>query len=259
MKKIFTMLTLAWAPFCFSQVLLIPSPDRNFDIYKANCQKQGYTCTTNFFLEQVQKQETPQFDLLIDELDYSSKEFRDGLSDRILKVIKTEMISVEQVEILLKLLEQAQAFTEAKKNKPFQMIEKQLQENLRFVQNEEIKELPAEYLIILKKAVPSKAGQKLQTGFLKMKLEKIKYNRAVSSSDFLVQGDCKNEVLHPIVQNLKWQMDREKACGFTEQIGRVSSTTSDFISKNKTSLMTVGIVAVGAALLLNNYEIQFAF
>jgi len=245
--------------FSYAQVLLVPSADRSFEAYKTNCEKPGYLCTTSFFLEQAQKQGTPQFDLLIDELDYSAKEFRENLPDRILKILKTEMISIDQVEILLKLIEQTEAFIEAKKLKTLQVIEKQLQENRSWAQADELKELPGEFLIVFKKALPLKNLRKFQTSFLKPKIDKIQFNLAPSSSESLASGDCKSEVMHSLIQNLKWQMDREHTCDFADQFSQVSSSTSNFVSQNKTTLITLGLVAIGAALLLNNYEFEVSF
>lgn len=256
MKSLFILFL---SSFSYAQVLLVPSADRGFETYKTNCEKPGYLCTTSFFLEQAQKQATPQFDLLIDEIDYSAKEFRENLPDRILKVLKSEMISIDQVEILLKLIEQTQIFMDAKKLKTLQAIEKQLQENRSWVQAEESKELPSEFIIVFKKALPLKDLRKFQTSFLKPKLDSVTFNRATSSTEYLAIGDCKSEVMHSSIQNLKWQMDREHTCDFADQFSQVSSSTSNFVSNNKTTLITVGLVAIGAALLLNNYEFEVSF
>lgn len=242
-----------------AEVLLVPSADRSFGLYKEACQKNGYTCTMNHHLAELQNQATPQFDLLLQDLDYSSPTFCEELATRILNILKTEMISVEQVEILLKILEQAQNFLTSQKTKPLLAIAKQLRENLQLIKSEEIKDLPAEFLVLFKKALPLATTTKIQTGFLKTKIEKIDFRKVLSSEELLITNTCDNENVHSSIQRIKWQSDRENVCRFSEQWDRVSSSTSHFISENKGTLITVGVIAIGTALLLNNYEVQIAF
>lgn len=257
----FVVLNLFFWPLAQAQaqVLLVPAKDVGFEKYKEQCTKTGYTCTTNYFLEQIQKQETPLFDSLLNDLDYSSAKFCDELPKRILKILKEEQISIEQVEMLQKLIEQAKEFSGTAALKQLQVIEKQIKDNRQLVQAENNVDLPESFLIVFKTALAVKSEKKFKADLFKLKTIRIEFNQTPETRQDLVMGDCQNEVLHSSIQDLKWQVVREKSCSFSEQFSRVSASTSNFISQNKTSLLVVGALAVGAAVLMHNYEVQFSF
>lgn len=242
-----------------AQTLLVPASDLAFEKYKEYCVKPGYICTMNSFYEQLQNQPTPLFDLLLNDLDYSSEKFSNELASRILIILKKEMISIEQVEILSKITSQVKDSMTPQKSKQLLAIEKQLNENIDLIKQENLIDFPESFSIVHKKAVSKKFEKKLNTDFFKTKSEHIHFNRALSSSEFLTTSDCGQEILHPSVQNEKWQVLREKACHFSEQFARASTHTVDFITENKNTLITVGLIAIGAAVLMNNYEVQFSF
>lgn len=254
MKFLLLLITLLGFQDLQAQVLLLPSPDRNFELYHEQCRKEGYLCTTNFLLETLQKRPTPHFDLLIEELDYSSKEFSNELANRALKILRAEMISTEQVEILIKILNQARSFVTTQNLKPLLAIEKQLQEDLDFVENSYLKELPAEFTVVFKKPVA-----KFQSAFLKEKIEKIKFTQTLSTQETLISGTCGNENVHSSIQGMKWQIDLENPCGFSKQIANLSRSSTAFVKENKNALLIGSVVAVGAVLLLNKYEVEVSF
>ena len=254
MKFLLMLISYLCAHTLHAQVLLLPTTDRNFELYREQCQKEGYLCTTNYLLDQLQKRPTPQFDLLLEELDYSSKEFCNELVTRSLKILRTEMISAEQAEILVKLLNQAKSFVNAQNLKPLQAIEKQLQEDLDLVQRTNLKELPAEFIVVFKKPV-----SRFQSGFLKDKIEKIHFIQSLSTHENLVSGICGNEQVHSAVQDIKWQIDRESSCGFSNQIANLSRSSTSFVKENKNALLVGSLIAVGAVILLNKYEVEVSF
>lgn len=254
MKFIFSLITFLSIEILHAQVLLVPPADRNFQIYRERCQKEGYLCTMNYLLGNLQKSATPQFDLLLEELDYSSKDFCNGLANRSLKILSTEMISTEQVEILIKLLNQAGNFVSPSALKPLQAIEKQLQEDLDFVQQKSLKELPADFIVVFKRPV-----SKFQSGFLKVKSEKIKFSQTLLTQENLVSGTCKDEAVHPSIQDINWQIDHEESCGLSNQIANLSRSSTTYVKENKNAFLIGSVIAVGAVLLLNKYEVEVSF
>lgn len=259
MKLLIILITYLCMPRAQAQVLLVPSADRDFEVYNEHCRKEGYFCTTKYFLETLQNSATPQFDLLIEELDYSSAEFCAQLASRSLRILKAEMISVEQVEILIKLLGQAKNFVGSQQVKSLQTIEFQLREHLDLVQKASLKELPAEFIVVFKKPLATHLAGKFQSAFLKEKIEKINFTQTLFSHESLALGNCGNENVHPSIQEIKWQIDHEKACGFSNQVTQISRASSNFIKENKNSLLVGSVIAIGAVLLLNKYEVQVTF
>ncbi len=244
--------------FCFqilnAQVLLVPTADRNFDNYLKQCQKEGYICTTTYMLERLVQQPTPQFDLLIEELDYSSKEFCNDLANRTLKILKTEMISIEQAEILIKVVNQAGNFVLPQFLKPLQVIEKQLQEDLDHVQKANLRDLPDEFTVVFKKPV-----RIFKSNFLKEKTEKIKFTQTLTTQENLISGSCGNEKIHSTIQDVKWQIYSEDSCGLSYQLANFSKSSSIFVKENKKAFLIGSVIAIGAVILLNKYEVEFTF
>lgn len=259
MKLLCTLIAFFFFHSLQAQVLLLPTADRHFELYREQCQKEGYLCTTNFLLDTLQKLPTPQFDLLLEELDYSSKEYCNGLTKRVLNILKTEMISIEQVEILIKLLGQAKSFVASQNLKSLQAIEVQLQEDLALVQKVNLKELPAEFIVVFKKPLPLNLHSKFRSTFLKEKSERIKFTQALLQQENLVSGACGNENIHSSVQDVKWQIDHENTCGFSSQVVNLSRSSANFVKENKNSLLIGSVLAISAVLLMNKYEVEFSF
>lgn len=259
MKYFATLILMLFSSNLFAQVLLVPTPDRDFNSYSESCQKQGYLCTTTFFSEQLKEKETLQFDLLLEDLDYSSKEFCSELPNRILKILKTEMISLEQVEVILKLIEQAKNFSSLQQTKSLHVIETQLQEDLATIKKATLIPLPAAFIMIFKKPIPSNLASQFKNRFIKYKIETINFALAPSSSENLVLSYCKDEKIHPAISDIKWQIDSESSCGITSQFSKFSESSSNFIKENRTVLIIGSAIAIGATILFNKYDIQLSF
>lgn len=259
MKFFIIFWILNFYQFSKADTILVPDLNVSFELYKEHCAKPGYICTTNFNLERIQNQSTPQFDLLLNDLDYLSENFRKDLAGRSLNILKNEMLSVEQIEILLKLLEQAQDFSSGDKIKQLQTIKRQLEETLQLLQNNPLPELTESFFVVFKRPTSEKNFKKIDQQTLRIKAAKIDFNRDSETRLAFVQGQCELAQVHSLFQNEKWLIDSNQNCHFSQTITKAATLTSEFVQEHKTALVITGLAAVGAALLLKNYDVQFSF
>ena len=253
------ILILFFSSVAFSQVILLPDQTIDFKKYQTACSKEGYICTMKYNLGQVEQMETPKFNELINQLDYSSETFRNDFIPNFFRIAKDESLSIEQIEILQKIIDQLKQFSDTQRQKQFTFVENQLGELVTLVKAAELSDLPAEYLIIFKKAVPISFLKNLKPTFFKMKIFKSSFKSPLDSADPFVSGLCDSATIHDSLQNKKWQIESEKVCGFAEHFIQAKKSTGDFMVRNQSGLITAGLVIVGAAILMNNYELKFTF
>lgn len=239
------LFALFFSQMTWAQVLLVPDSKIDFEKYKSHCTKDGYLCTMPFLLQQAQQADSKKFDDLLNQLDYSSQAFRSEFLSNFYSILKNDSLSIEQAEMLLKILQQLNQF---------QTQETQLIELIKLVKTSEITELPAHYQIVLKKPVSEDFKKNWRPEFFKVKILNVEFNKTIENQA-LVEGECENARLHASLQNLKWQIDADKLCGFGEHLAVVTEK----IVEHKTGLLTTGLVLVGAAVLFNQYEVKFTF
>ncbi len=243
----------------FAQVLLLPDQTVDFKQYRTSCEKEGYLCTTQFQLQYVKSLETPQFDDFVNQLDYSSDTFKNEFIVKFFKILKEESISVDQIDMMVKIIQQLKEFSDVDKKKQFTLLEQQLNGLIQLIKENQLTELPENYLIVFKTAVPSDFLKYLKPPFFKVKFYNSVFNKVLGEDASFVDGVCKSVQVHPSVINKKWQIESERACGLSEHFSRATKSTGDFVEKHQAGLITTGIVLVGAAILMNNYEIKLTF
>ena len=91
--------------FVFAQTVLIPDQWVSAEDYLTKCKMDGYICVQNFQLTNIQEKPTPLFDELIDSIDLSNKVFLTALPKKIQHILQVEMISADQLNMLVRLLE----------------------------------------------------------------------------------------------------------------------------------------------------------
>lgn len=247
-----------------AQVLLVPDSKMEFSNYRQKCKKDGYFCTFDYQLQQIRLRETPLLNQLLENLDYSSEAFRNELAQKSLMILKSEQLSIEQVEILIKVVEQTKNLQLTQNSKALQNIETQMREMLEQVQHEQLNELPAEFLVAFKKPLPLNFLKNKKVFFLKIETSKIEFNKTVKDSQTietknLVTGDCENALVDTSLQQLKWQIASNQVCSLQQGLSQVQTSTFNFIEKNKNPLLVTGLIVLGAAILMNNYEVTLNF
>ncbi len=252
-----------------AQILLVPDQQISYEKYLEKCHLSNYKCTMSFDLETVQNKSTPLFDQLIEKLDYLSEEFQTSFTNQIIPILNSEALSFDQIEIVLKIIGQIKNSNQNKiVLKKLNLIESELNSLYDFSQKNELKELNAAFVILFKKAVDPTSFQKVKTLFLKVPLFYSRFNNLLSQQDSsknltlknepLMTGHCENAKLLPQIENLKWQAVENEDCHFFQTINPFSSTAENRFIQPKNLLVT-GAVLLGAALLLNQYEVKFEF
>lgn len=229
--------------------LLLPEPHYDYEAYIAKCQKEGFICTTEFFLTDFQKKPTPQFDAFIDSIDLNSDLFIQNFSKNLSSIIKNEMISEEQLNMLLKLIEQVK--TLLANNKQLELIESDLLYFRKAIETDFLKTFPDQFIILFKKPLSVSQFKKLNPVFIRPIHTIIHYDQVPQSQTPLFTGLCENVKISELLQLEKWQVLHSKSCSFSE-------TISQGVSENKNKLIW-GAVALGALLYLSKYEISLQF
>ncbi len=264
-----SLIVLMISQVAWGQILLVPDPTVLFDDYKNHCVKVGYVCTMTFALQKAEQMDSPKFNLLINELDYSSELYREQFLSHLFKSIREENLSIDQIEISIKILEKMREFSDAKMQKNYQLVENQLNELLNLVKSNELTELPERFLIILKKPIAINAVKKWSLDQLKFKIDLVDFNRAPfeiklagddkKNGEQLVTGFCDGTVIHPSIQAEKWSIDSDTPCGFAAHFSKMKNSAANMISDNKYTLFTAGLIVVGASIFLSQYEVKFNF
>jgi hypothetical protein len=254
---------------CFAQTLLVPDQSASFDQYKIHCQKEGYLCTMNEDLRKKQHSENLIFNEFVNRLDYGSEEFKKLFVQDLINILEKEVLSVEQLEICLQIIQQMKVFNFPTQDlKRLNLMEKELQSIYDLIIQNELHDLPAAYFILFEKPIAIEELKKIRITFLKIPVFKSEFNRTLSPTSMrflqltpnepLLTGRCETVRPHPSIETLKWQAFHGDTCSFSENFNEISNSTGRFINKNKT-LLTFGAVVLGAALFLNQYEVKWTF
>lgn len=255
LKWILTLL-LSYNSLSYSKTLLLPEPNYDFNIYLAKCQKEGFICTHDYFLSEALNKPTPQFDVLINSIDLSSDIFIQNFSKKIALIINTEMISLDQLDMILKLIEQVKPLLVNKIQIEF------IESELIYLKNTLLESpnmsVHNEFVIVFKKPVSPSFFKKLKTILVKPFSLLIQYDKVPQTANSLFSGDCETAKINEAITIEHWQTLSIKSCSISESIKNTTNHLINKVDENKNSLL-LGALAVGAILYLNKYEISFQF
>lgn len=267
--NIFVLLavTLLNSQTIFADTLLIPDSSISIENYASKCQLDGYSCTQKYFYEQQLQQQNPLFDTLIDSIDLSNKNFVEALPKSIVNILQKEMISFEQLEMLMRLLEQTQDHSkETKSIKP-------LIDELTYIQNS----IPTEknfnmnqekFIVFFKKPFSVEAFKKIKKSYLNLPYSEISFNQLpvlnsmkgarFSAPEALVTGVCEKANVQEDIKTTPWKIMSDKSCSWSESLATSTSELTSTIKENRGWFIT-GAVLIGAAILASQYEVKFQF
>ena len=259
MKKIL-LLVLITSHNLMAQTLLVPMKNVDLVTYKEQCKKSGYICVDVFMVEKLKSEYTPKFDQLIETLDLMSDLERKKLPDDIQNILKTEMISVEQLNSLIQICEKALSL---ESNKKIDFIKKEMSVAATSIESLTENESESTTYMIFKKKFSEKQFELVRNRISNYKYYKIDaYGIADKKSngiDFL-SGDCDH---HQIAQILTDKLNGlqtlpifEKECTFSAEVHKSLSSASNFVVEYKTPLIWTA-VAASALLFLKNYDVEF--
>lgn len=251
----------------FAETVLVPDSSVSIEQYTAKCRMDGYTCTQKYFYDEQMQKPTPLFDALIDSIDLTDKNFVANLPKTVQNVLQKEMVSVEQLEMMMRLLEQSQD-----QNKEAKAI-KQLTNELKYIQsslpNDKTFNLNQEkFVIFFKKAFTVDSFNKIKKSYLNLPYTDVSFNyvpvvnsmktKSYAANENLVTGVCENANISGNITLTQWKVMSEKSCGWSESLTKSTSGFTSTIKENKGWLIT-GAVLIGAAILASQYEVKFQF
>ncbi|MBC7464685.1 MAG: hypothetical protein H7256_01720 [Bdellovibrio sp.] len=251
----------------FAETILVPDSSVSFEDYSAKCRIEGYTCTQKFFYDEQLQKPTPQFDALIDSIDLSDKNFVLTLPKNVQNILQKEMVSIEQLEMMMRLLEQTHD-----QSKDLKAV-KQLMDELKYVQSS----LPTDknfnlnqekFVIFFKKVFTAEAFKQVKKSYLNLPYTDVSFNsipvfsatkgKSFAARENLVTGVCENAAINGNVNLSQWKVMSEKSCGWSEGFNKSTSGITSTIKENKGWFIT-GAVLIGAAILASQYEVKFQF
>lgn len=265
---IYLILTFFLSFFCVhvqADTLLIPDATITIDRYNEKCQLDGYVCTQKFFLEKELQNSTPQFDTFIDSMDLTNKDFLDSVQKNIQNILQSEMISLSQLDMLARLLEQVNSQNLTNPIK--------LSDEIKFIQqeitsNNKSMAKDAEFVVYFKTVISKKTFNKIKPSFLNLPYTVITFNhlpthtftknKIIDEDLFLVKGTCEKANVESEINSLSWKILSESSCGWSQTLTQSSSKIYSTIKENK-SWIFVGALAIGTFILANQYEVSFQF
>lgn len=248
-----------------AQTILIPDQTVAAQDYVAKCQQPGYTCVQKYLIDQTVEKPSVLFDALIDSIDVSNKLFIDTLPKQVQNILQSEMISFEQLEMLIRLLEQSQDGAKDLKTTS------QLISELKYIQSASTSVNAPNFssedvVVFFKRPYSHENFQKLKKSYLNLPYVEIRFasapnlnftkSKVQNTANSLVTGTCENAVISPVITTTQWKILSEKSCGWSETLNKSSSGFTTTIKENKGWILT-GALIIGAALLTKQYEVSF--
>ncbi len=261
-KLIFLLTALFFIGELQAETLLIPDQMVTAEYYFEKCQLEGYICAQNFQVKSLQEKPTPLFDAFVDSIDLSSKNFLEKIPKQIQQILKTEMISVQQLNMLLHLLEQ----TDATEN---QLLLKEMKTIYNLIAGEKKISLMTEnFILFFKEPMAKSRLEKMNARLIGVPYYEINYNRlallkSTQSADdslpgYLAAGECDQWTTVLPIESVKWKVLSEKSCGWGKEFQNSSQQIYTTVIKNKNWFLT-GALIIGAVALASHHEVVVEF
>ncbi len=250
-----------------AETLIVPEEKVSFQDYRETCEKTSYICTDRHFIDYFNQTETLQFDELVNSIDLTSKDYIRTFTKRLSSILQDEMLSLEQLEMCLRLISQVEELVENKNQ--LSMI----QADLKLIKNYLSKTAPhastESFFIIFKTPVSESDFKNLKGLLLKFPVVQLHFASVPSmglthnfkwaaNKEPLLKGRCEKAQISKSVVLTKWQPLALEMCSLTREFSHASTSVAKSVSENKKWYIT-GAILLGAALLLNQYEVQFQF
>ena len=249
-----------------ADVVLIPHPRSSFAAYRESCEKASYICSDKYFIDIYYQKETPQFDELINSIDLSSTVWVQTFSKSLTKILQAEMISEVQLEMVLKLVAQVKEIVSNKNQ--ISMLEAELKRIKDYLAKTTESSPSENFIIFFKRKMTEKDFLVFKSTLVNIPAVWLHYSsmpkmfsaqsRLPKNSEDLLSGRCETAQLNKNLNLTGWQAYTSESCSLTEDFSAVSKTVTTHITENK-KWWIAGAVVVGAAILLNRYDLQFQF
>ncbi len=252
--------------FSSADVILLPEKNVPFSVYRAACEKPGYVCTDKYFFDQITTKETVQFDELVNLIDLSSSVYLQSFTKNLTLVLQKEILSEEQLEMAIRLTSQIKELI-ANKNQ-ISLLETELKQMKEFLEKSAPPGQVSSFVVLFKRKVSEEDFKKLKSTMIKFSAVRLDFaslpvdistrQKQSAKTEALLNGACEKAQLNSAITLVGWQPYSSERCSLAESLSVASkSVTTSFIENKK--WWVTGAVIIGAAILLNQYEVQFQF
>lgn len=256
---IFFLLSLAFNQKTQAEVLLIPHQNYPDEVYQTECQKNGYLCVQDYYLQRVLSAETPKYDQFIQNMDLLNKNFLENLADDVSDIIRNESINLEQVDHLQSVMDQA---LKLKDNPKLVFISNQLKKARQIVRKSE--ENLNDTLVVFKTKISQEFYKKNKIDLINLAVFEVSnFNlpRKLNTQAIpLLTGSCDQPKYAPGVlkSSLQLQPLFADSCGFSQAVSQSLHKSQKFVTENKKTIL-LSALAVGAIWFFNKYQVQVSF
>lgn len=267
LSALFLIMTVAATSM--AQTVLIPEKNMNVDSYLERCQKSGYICTHDFLEQSLIKKETPLFNDYIENLDLLDDKQRSQITEKTKHILKNEMISMDQFETLMTILDKSLGL---EKNKKAEFLKTQILQIKNKLDRLPEEKNQSEYFMVLKKKLSPQQFKDFavyKSILMSVRINPVSYQTNQKAEEFLLQGSCSSPEISPDFQQrflsalpnqqsaLRTQLVFNEDCSFTKSINASLKTTGDFITEYKKPLLWTAVAAAAVFFLTKNYEVEF--
>ena len=242
-----------------AQTVLVPEKSVDISTYLSQCQKEGYVCSHDFVADKLKSTDTPKMNKLIEMLDIISDESRQKLPDDIYSILKSEMISLEQLSTLIQIVDKSLSLEPNKKNSFLKKELTVISDKLNSM-NEVTSEKTT--YIVFKKRFSENQFLQIKSNLHNFQFYKVDpftvTEKTMSMTEFLT-GDCEHARYAPLLTaqtGSHLQPVFTSECSFSADVQKSMSSVGGFIYEHKTPLILT-IVAAGALMFMKNYDVEF--
>jgi hypothetical protein len=243
----------------FALTILVPEKSVDISVYLNQCQKEGYVCSHDFVSEKLKSADTPKMNRLIETLDIFSDDSRKKLPDDIYAILKTEMISVEQLNTLIQVIDKSLSLEANKKNSFLKKEMNLLSETLNSMN--EVASDNTTY-IVFKKRLSEKQFFQIKNiiqNFQFYKVDLFSVTEKMTNTIVLLTGDCEHARYAPIIEppsGSHAQPVFKRECSFSADVQKSMSSVGGFVYEHKTPIILT-VIAAGTFMFLKNYDVDF--
>ncbi len=257
--KIYSILFLILLSFstAFAQVVLVPSQNVSWTDYRNLCLEKNYKCFPDTYTEFI-SQKNIFYHNLISDFDLENAHYIQTFHKNLKSVLKSEMISLEQLEYLLLATEK---IVLKRPNQDLQKDYVYLNEMLQIIQKSEDLILPEKSLIIFRKQIDfNLLNKKLLSRLSEFKHLKLSYNQNLITQKYFLAGDCSNpnynldlndELALTLIPNFK------ESCSLTEQFSKSTENMGQHFKKHKMTYIWSAVVLSAASMFLKTHKVSF--
>lgn len=252
--------------FAKADVLLLPEQNVAFTTYREACEKPGYKCTDTYFYEQINQKETPHFDELINAIDLASNVYVQAFAKNLAQVLQKEMLSEDQLEMAIRLTSQVKEQINNKSQ--ISLLETELKQTKEVLERAPLVAVAESFVIFFKRKISTSDFKKIKPvltqfpvvyfNFSSIPLESATRQKVLVTPEAILTGECESARLNPLLNITSWQPLAASRCSLTESFSVATQSVGTSLVENKKWWIT-GAVVIGAAILLNQYEVQFQF